>query len=428
MGKRLLIVLFLVLILTPIGFVSADPNNVEKTGITTITIEMKWNKTFGGTAVDRSWSMIQTADGGFALAGSTESYGAGLSDMWLVKTDASGQPEWDKTFGGIGNDWANSVVQTADGGFALAGGTESYGDSGRHFWLVKTDASGQAEWNNTFGGIANDNAYSVLQTADDGFALAGRTRSYGAGATDCWLIKTNALGQAEWNYTFGGISDDWVDSAIQTSDGGFVLVGATNFDVWLGKTNASGQLEWVNTFGGRIEDRISSVIQTSDGGFALAGSTESYGAGFADMWLVKTDASGQPEWNNSFGGIEPDHAYSIIQTTDGGFLLAGDTTSFGAGGLDVWLLKTSTSGQPEWNKTFGGKNNEDARSVIQTTDEGFALAGWTESYGAGGGDFWLIKAIESEDTTTTAASTSFPGLFIIFIVGVLIIIRRKREK
>jgi hypothetical protein len=444
MGKRTIIVLILVFMLTPISFVSADPNGVEKTGVTT-AIEMEWNSTFGGISDDWAHSIIHTTDGGYALAGITESYGAGDMDMWLVKTDANGQAEWNNTFGGNGIDVAFSMIHTADGGFALVGFTESYGASGRYFWLVKTDINGQHEWNNTYGGIDNELCRSIVQTTDGGFALAGETHSFGAGIYDMWLIKTDVNGQLEWNNTFGGTNWESAASVIQTADGGYVLAGHTfsygagDADFWLVKTNASGQPEWDNTYGGTKDDRAMEVIQTVDGGFVLVGNTKSFSAGSYDMWLVKTDANGQLEWNNSFGGIESDGSNSVTQTADGGFIITGYTASYGAGGVDIWLVKTNASGQLEWKQTFGGSADDyDTRitfgyqrhsnTLIQLSDGNFVLAGGTRSYGAGGADFWLIKTMESEGTTTTTASTSFPSPFIIFSFGVLIIKWRKREK
>jgi hypothetical protein len=444
MGKRMSIGLFLVLLFTPICFVSANPNRVEKTAVTTV-IEMEWNNTFGGLADDWSHSVVRTTDDGFALAGITESYGAGDKDIWLVKTDANGQAEWNNTFGGNGIDVVFSMIHTTDGGFALVGFTESFGGSGRYFWLVKTDVNGQHEWNNTFGGVDNELCRSIVQTSDGGFVLAGETHSYGAGIYDMWLVKTNANGQLEWNNTFGGTNWDTAGSVIQTADGGYVLAGHTfsygagDADFWLVKTNASGQPEWDNTYGGAKDDRAMSVIQTADGGFVLVGNTKSFSAGSYDIWMVKTDTNGQLEWNNSFGGIESDGSNSVIQTADGGFIITGYTASYGAGGVDIWLVKTDVNGQPEWKQTFGGSADDyDTRitfgyqmhsnTLIQTVDGNFVLTGGTRSYGAGGADFWLIKTIESEDTTTTTTTTSFPSAFVIFSLGVLIIKWRKRDK
>ncbi len=307
------------------------------------------------------------------------------------------EEEWRKTLGGTDVEGASAVQQTADGGFILAGYTKSYGAGSKDFWLVKTYSNGTAEWNRAFGGTDGEGARAVQQTADGGFILAGSTVSYGAGSTDVWLVKTDSDGTEEWNRTFGGTGYEVARSVQQTTDGGFILAGwigshGVGYDeAWLVKTDSNGTEEWNRTFRGTYYDRAHSVQQTTDGGFILAGWTESYGTGSADFWLVKTDSDGKEDWNKTFGGTNWDEAHSVQQTTDGGFILAGSVDSYGAGSTDAWLVKTDSNGTAEWTKTFGGTQGDSAFSVRQTTDGGFILAGGTTSYGAGMGDFWLIK-------------------------------------
>ena len=366
----------------------------------------EWRETFGGAGIDWAYSVQQTTDGGYIVAGFTDSYGAGDSDFWLVKTEANGTADWDKTFGGTSREVANSVQQTTDGGYILAGLTTSYGAGDSDFWLVKTDANGTADWDKTFGGARSDWAESVQQTADGGFILAGLTTSYGAGDSDFWLVKTDANGTAEWDKTFGGAKSDGATSVQQTADGGYILAGYTysyssgvgDKDFWLVKTDADGNLQWDRTFGGSYDDWVSSVQQTTDGGYILAGYTRSYGAGSYDFWLVKTDFEGNLQWDKTFGGVGWDGAYSVQQTADGGFILAGRTYSYGAGSYDAWLVKTDFEGNLQWDKTFGGTSKDEAHSVQQTADGGYILAGYTISYGAGSYDFWLVK-LEREELT-----------------------------
>lgn len=207
----------------------------------------------------------------------------------------------------------------------------------------------------------------------------------------------DAVITSSWSRTFGGEGIEHAESVIQTSDGGYAIIGFTtpygaiNQDLLLVKTDSIGNEEWSKVFGGEGNEHGSSVIQTSDGGYALAGSTSSHGAINGDFWLVKTDPSGNAEWNNTFGGRGNDHAYSIIQTSEGGYALAGFTGSHGAGNQDFWLVKTDSSGNEEWSKTFGGMGFEWAYSVVQTSDEGYTLAGYTTSYGSGKHDFWVVK-------------------------------------
>ena len=357
--------------------------------------EEAWNKTFGGYSTERGWSVQQTSDGGYILAGDTRSYGAGGSDFWLVKTDSDGNKEWDKTFGGTGLEWPCSVQQTSDGGYILAGRTDLYGAGNIDFWLVKTDSNGNKEWDKTFGGTSGDEAHSVQQTFDGGYILAGDTGSYGAtGNSDFWLVKTDSEGAKQWDRTFSGFCSDGAESVQQTSDGGYILAGYTDsygdsgFDFWLVKTDSSGNKEWDKTFGGTDRDEAYSVQQTFDGGYILAGNTKSYGAGGSDFWLVKTDSNGNKEWDKTFGGTITELARSVRQTSDGGYILAGCTGSYGAGSLDAWLVKTDSDGNKEWDMTFGGTDDDRAQSVHQTSDGGYILAG---SMALFTGDAWLIK-------------------------------------
>jgi len=364
---------------------------------------------YGGLDNDEARSVVQTVDGGYALAGSTGSFGAGTDDFWLVKVDASGNHEWNQKYGGLDNDEARSVVQTVDGGYALAGVTGTYFARNSDFWLVKTDSSGNHEWNQTYGGKRNDEVRSVVQTVDGGYALAGYTNSFGAGGghffwgrADFWLVKTDEAGNMQWSKTYGGLGNERAYSMVLTVDGGYALAGSItysgeafngSFDFWLVKTDASGNHEWNQTYGGQDHDETRSVIQTVDGGYALAGQTVSFGAGSTDFWLVKTDSSGNHEWNQTYGGPNGDEAYSVVQTVDGGYVLAGYTSSFGAGSTDFWLVKTDSSGNHEWNQTYGGPNIDSAHSVVQTVDGGYALAGKTGIW-ARNSDFWLVKTDE----------------------------------
>ncbi|HUV03315.1 MAG TPA: right-handed parallel beta-helix repeat-containing protein [Desulfobacteria bacterium] len=364
--------------------------------------EEAWNKTFGGSSFDEGGSVQQTTDGGYIIAGGTDSFGAGGGDVWLLKTAATGTEEWNRTFGGSSEDYGESVQQTADGGYIIAGYTYSFGAGEQDVWLLKTAANGTEEWNRTFGGSDFDCGCLVQQTTDDGYIIAGSTYSFGAGGfmDDVWLIKTAANGTEEWTRTFGGsYSFEGGDSVQQTTDGGYIIAGSTvDFSgvyMMLLKVAANGTEEWTRTFGVSsfpfAENYTFSVQQTTDGGYIIAGSTESFGAGFMDVWLLKTAPNGTEEWNKTFGGSSYEEGYSVQQTTDGGYIVAGSTESFGAGGWDVWLIKTAANGTEEWNRTFGGSSEDYGYLVQQTTDGGYIIAGSTESFGAGESDAWLIK-------------------------------------
>ena len=355
--------------------------------------EEVWNRTFGGSQDDMALSVQQTADGGYIFAGTTASYGAGYDDAWLVKTDPNGNELWNRTFGGISDDEARSVQQTSDGGYMLAGITWSYGLGSGDFWLVKTDSNGNEQWNRTFGGTDHDYAFSIRQTADGGYIVAGWTGSYGAGDDDAWLVKTDSNGNEQWNRTFGGTDFDGAYSVQQTADGGYVFSGCTySYDAavwssfWLVKTDSNGNEQWNKTFKGYY---AYSVQQTSDNGYILAGII--HGLGTHDFWLLKTDSKGNEQWSKTFGGTESDVAGSVQQTTDGGYIIAGSTSG------DVWLVKTNYKGTKEWDKTFGGFEDDWGSCVRQIADGDYIIAGWTESYGAGSRDAWLIK-VKGEPT------------------------------
>ncbi|RJS73446.1 PKD domain-containing protein, partial [Methanophagales archaeon] len=309
------------------------------------------------------------------------------------------EEEWTRTFGGSGWDVGFSVRQTSDGGYIIAGCTGSYGAGGRDVWLIKTDSGGNELWNRTFGGSSGDRGYSVQQTSDGGYIIAGRTKSYGAGYTDAWVIKTDSKGNEEWNKTFGGSGNDCGWSVQQTSDGGYIIIGETSVYLslgylWLIKTDAQGNKQWDRVFheGKPGYSVHQTLIQTSDGGYIITGYVYP-GSGFGDACLLKTDSNGNKQWNKTFG--EPwgtESGRSVQQTSDGGYIITGTASrrTNGCCDADVWLIKTDSEGNELWNRTFGGSSDDEGYSVQQTSDGGYIIAGDTCSYGAGG-DVWLIK-------------------------------------
>jgi hypothetical protein len=377
-----------------VSFTKADINPPPMT---------QWNKTYGGTNDDCVNWMVQTSDGGYALAGETTSYGAGDSDFWLVKTDASGDLLWSKTYGGAGDDYASCVVQTSDGGYALAGKTPSFSDEAwiTKGWLVKTDADGNMLWNQTYdrtGYESGAGAFSVVQTSDGGYALAGTVIFDDPFQPnimhDGWLVKTDASGNMMWNQTYSRPdSSDSIRCVIQSRDGGYVLAGGTGFfgapsQFWLVKTDASGILLWNQT--GSL-GWLHCVVETGDGGYVVAGRTSGDGNVVLDAWLAKIDEDGNMLWNQVYGGAEEDFASYVLKTRDGGYILSGYTRSFGAGESDAWLVKTDMDGNMLWNQTFGGANSDSANCVVETSDGCYVLAGTTRSYTTGDADGWLIK-------------------------------------
>lgn len=363
------------------------------------------------------------------ISGYANSSGAGNYDALLVKTDAIGYVEWNKTYGGPLDDRLRDMRKTLDGGFALCG-YYSFGASNADFWLIKVNATGNVQWNKTYGGLASDTPYSVVQTADGGYAMVGTINSPGA-TSDSWLVKTDANGNMQWNRTYGGIGNDALLGIVQGGDGGYLMSGWTNSsgaggnDAWLVKTDASGNVTWNKTYGGKASDQGWGVVETTDGGYAMLASTSSSGAGGVDIWLLKTDAGGSMQWNRTFGGAGTDHGSSyFLQTLDGGYLIGGNTQSFGAGARDIWLIRTDGSGHMLWNKTYGGTGSEATLGLIQTSDGGFVVVASTESFGlgktgpsqtlnAGINDTLLIKTDEAGVTPALPAATAFTSVTVI---------------
>jgi hypothetical protein len=382
-----------------------------------------WNQTYGSSEEDVANSLVQTSDGGFVVAGYTKAFDID-GDAWLVKTDASGNVEWNCTYAGEDWDRVNSLVKTSDGGYALAGYTYSFSAGFGDFWLIKTDSSGNMEWNKIFGEYDLDRANSLVETSDGGFALAGYTNSFGAGHYDFWLIKTDSSGNLEWNQTYGGVDQDIAWSLIQTSDGGFVLAGETlsfgagDHDFWLVKTDSSGNMEWNQTFGKEDYDFAYSIVESIDGGYALAGISRSEDS--ADFWLIKTDIYGQIQWDKRYRRGTHSGAYSLIVTSNGGYALAGYSHSiFGSTGTDFWLVKTDPYGNIKLNQTYGGTEIDHAHAVVETSDGGFALTGYTKSYGKGGQDFWLVKTDEYGNIPEFSFWTLLPFVFALSLIAVI---------
>jgi len=353
-----------------------------------------WTRTYGGTGTDQGYSLQQTTDGGYILAGRTNSFGAGGYDMYLVKTDANGDSLWTRTYGGGSDEDGESVVQTTDGGYIVAGWTGRY--PYYDVYLVKTDANGDTLWTRTYGGSSTDKGWSVQQTTDGGYIIAGYTNSFGAGNWDFYLVKTDANGDALWTRTYGGTNADFGKSVQQTTDGGYIVAGFTSSfgagcdDVYLVKTDANGDTLWTRTYGGSETDYALCVQQTTDGGYIITGFTGSFTGG-GNVYLVKTDSSGDTLWTRTYGGSVYDEGRSVQQTTDGGYIVGGFTISFGAGNWDFYLVKTDANGDSLWTRTYGAGNDDWGYTVQQTSDGGYVFAGETNSFGAGDFDFYLLK-------------------------------------
>jgi hypothetical protein len=383
----------------------------------TLRAQITFERTYGGTVDDLGYAVQQAPDSGYIIAGQSGSYGAGGMDVYAVSVDFKGDTLWTRTFGGTAWDEGRSVQPTADGGYIIAGWTLSFGAGGSDVYLIKTDTHGDTLWTRTFGGTGRDYGFSVQQTADDGFIIAGSTHSYGAGLDDVYLVKTDADGDTIWTRTYGGSTIDEGWSVQQTADSGYIIAGCTKsfgagwYDVYVIKTDSRGDTLWTRTYGGASDEGGYSIRQTADGGYIVAGETQSFGSGGTDVYLVRTNGDGDTVWTRTFGGTSIECGFSVQQTVDGGYIVAGETRSQGAGASDVYLIRTDANGDTLWTKVFGDSSYDWAGSVQQTPDGGYIVAGLTESYGAGGRDFYLIKtdslgrtAVEEPKVTPTRPS------------------------
>jgi hypothetical protein len=432
-GRIIAIALVLIMIVGVLGSLPALRREAEASPATGFEIE--FSRTFGGIGDDNGRAVQQTADGGYILAGDADSYGAGSYDALLIKTDANGSEVWQKTFGGTGEERIRAVQQTSDGGYVISGRTYSYGAGSSDVWLLKTDADGNKVWDKTFGSTAMEDALSHSATSDGGCIIVGKVMPGGLDSSDAWVIKTDADGNQEWAKSYGGSREDAGWSIQQTSDGGYILAGLTlsygagNYDVWVIKTDASGDPVWNKVFGGSGDDRGFSIRQTSDGGYVVLGVTTSYGAGSYDFWLIKTDADGNKQWDKTYGGATNDHGRCVVQATDGGYILLGFTESYGVGGFDLWLIKTDDNGNELWSKTYGGSGEDGAGSAYATSDGGYVISGYTNSYGAGSYDFWLLKLGHGDASSKVRVLLPWIVLAVILAGGTgWYILRRRRFK
>jgi uncharacterized delta-60 repeat protein len=393
-----------------------------------------WAKTYGGERDEYAHSVKQTSDGGYVIAGQADSFNSTLedeTDFWILKLDSGGSVDWQKAYGSnksgyYGGSYAYSVGQTSDGGFIVAGYTDAFGAGGGDFWVLRLRSNGSVIWQRTYGGTGYDGAYGVQETSDGGFIVAGTTTSFGVGGYDFWVLKLNSTGGVAWQKTYGGSGNDYASSVQETSDGGFIVVGRTNsfgvggYDFWVLKLDSTGSVSWQNAYGGSGNDYAYSVEQTFDGGYAIAGSESFAGNGSVYVWIVKLDPSGSVVWQKTYRDSGWDEAYSIQQPPDGGYVVAGYTSSHEFDmALDFWVLRLDPTGGVIWQKAYGGQGMDYGRSIEVTSDGSFVVAGDVHSFGAGGQDLWVIKldadggiswdAGSGAATRITTAVASDPG-------------------
>jgi hypothetical protein len=365
-----------------------------------------FQKIFGSMSNKQNgYAGLQTADKGFAVFGYTRGFGAGNWDYYLLKTDSAGAFSWSKSYGGNGDDEGFAMDQTKDGGFILCGYTRSFGAGGYDVYLVKTNSIGDTLWTKTYGGTQNDFGNTVSQTADGGYIVAGSSLSFPAGVdtSSAYLIKTDAFGKLEWSKTYGGTkksNTSYTDAYFvqQTADKGYVLTGYTNGfgepggDAFLLKTDSLGGVQFMKTYGGKGSDWTNYLVPTKDGGYLLTGSLGTDSTGLDnDLLLIKTDSKGDTLFTKTYSGPGYDYGQSLVVNA-AGYTIAGATTSFGGGGYDGFLLKTDLLGDTLFGETFGGPNYDDINALSACSNGGYALYGTSESFDPSlFSEFYLIR-------------------------------------
>ncbi len=435
---------------------------------------IQWQKCLGGTGDDGAKCIIQTSDSGYVMAGSTISSDGDVSgdhingpynrDAWIVKLSPSGALQWQKCLGGTGDDAANCIIQTKDGGYAIAGLTTSNdGDvSGIHgsnpdAWIIKLSSSGAIEWQKCFGGSFLDQANSIIQTSDGGYTVAGFTSSIDGdvsgnhGGSDAWVIHIDSLGNLKWQQCYGGSGEENANSIARTVDGGYIIGGSATsadgevtrhhiggvyqLDAWIIKIDSIGKLQWQKCLGGEQDDAANSIIETPGHEFIFAGFTSSStgdvigyhinaDSGNSDFWVVKLDLNGNIVWQKCLGGSDDDRAFSIANTSDQGVVATGYTRSSDGDvsgnhqntGYDAWLVKLDFSGDLEWQKCLGGTDGDEAYSVIQDIGDGYTIAGTTKSnndgdvsgfHGGEGYDAWVVNLNAVLGAPSSSSSNSY---------------------
>jgi len=358
-----------------------------------------WTKTFGGLYYDSGTDIQQTNDSGYIILGITYSYGQGIptyNNAYLIKTDENGDTLWTKVYGGPDHDACVSIQQTSDSGFIAAGATGPV-YSVMDVYVIKTDENGDTLWTRTYGGPYQDGGKCIQQTSDDGYIVIGSTLLDAINGFNYFLVKTNAFGDTIWTRTYGRADFDLAYHGQQTNDDGYVMVGLTEglgtdtSNVYMIKTDSIGDTLWTKIFGRPFTDEGYCIQQTSDDGYIISGLTKSSGGSNYDVYVVKTDSRGDTLWTKTYGGPGDDVGSSVVQTIDGGYIIAGHTSSFGAGNFDGYLIRLNSDGDSLWTQTFGGPSYDMFSSVRQTTDNGYIAVGLTRSFGSAEGDIYVVK-------------------------------------
>ena len=396
--------------------------------------DIEWEVSLGNNFTDGAESVRQTLDGGYIVAGVTQI--EQTDDYYIIKLTASGEIEWEKTYGGSAQDYAYSIDQTSDGGYIVAGisyssdGDVSVNYGAADYWVIKLDSFGELIWEKSFGGTQADKAFSIQSTSEGGYIIAGQSNSTDVdvtgnhGSADYWIIKLDSMGELLWQKSLGGDANDYAYSIDQTSDGGYIVAGisyssdgdvSVNYgsnDCWVVRLDSQGNLVWEKSFGSVGSQSGDEVRQTADGGFLVVGINNVL------YWILKIDSSGNLLWEQSYGGSGSDIPQSIATTTDGGCLVIGVSTSTDGdvsvnyGSIDYWVIKLDSFGELIWEKSLGGTEADYAYSIFETNNEGIVIAGRSYSNDGdvsvnnGASDAWVVRLEGCNSTTSSIVVSS----------------------
>ena len=357
-----------------------------------------WEHTFGGSGDDAGNRILVLPDGGSVVAGRTTSFGAGGQDVWVLRFTPNGDTLWTRAYGGPGSDNGNDIALTNDSGMIVVGPTNSFGAGNYDAWVLRLNRNGDTLWTRTFGGDSADIPRSVLALSDGGFLVIGETWAQGVLRSEGWILRLNAGGDTLWTRTYGLPWSDRAYAGCPATGGGYIIVGAQQPDsagqgqAWVFKINTAGDTLWSHHYGVTQSSALFRVFPTGDGGYIAAGVAVSARPSHdTDAWILRLDASGDTLWTRTCGGAGMESAYDVVPTTGGGFVIAGYTSSFGAGANDGWLVGFSAGGDSLWARTYGGASVDGAYSVASLPSGGYVFTGAFHPPGPVPGDLWLMS-------------------------------------
>ncbi len=333
----------------------------------------EWSKIYGiiGVAHD----ILKIRDG-YLIRGYCQPKGKENLDAFLLKIDSQGNEIWNKSFGGWKEDVGEKIIETSDG-YIIGGYTESYGNGDADFWIIKVDENGNEIWNKTYGGNRTDFGMDIIKTGDNGYIMVGETETFDLEG-DVWVLKLDGQGNEIWNKTYGSRGEnDYANSVLETEDGYLISrftssYGSKAWDIWLLKIDKNGNEIWNKTYGYWDMEWSNKLLRVKDG-YLILGETTSTSTGWNDILLIKVDENGNEIWSRTYGGRDVEIGYDIKETEDG-FIIAGTTDSYNIGTFDIWLLKIDKGGNEIWNKSFGGRDHDWGYGVI-CEDDPYIVAG-----------------------------------------------------